>query len=100
MHSCHHAYRYIFSLFGRRGNRFFIRLLGLFIMLLLVFLSRPEERESWEGGKISISKAKGKEIDSSIELGGFGGIEELGVTLKGERYSGEFRRRETEWWSR
>lgn len=47
MHSCHHAYRYIFLFRRRRDNRFFLsRLLGLFIMLLLVFLSWPEDGES------------------------------------------------------
>lgn len=79
MHSCHHAYRYIFffplSLFtgGAIALVFFFRLLGLHIMLLLVFLSSPEvrKRERW----ISTEERQG---DSLIRLGGSEEIEELG----------------------
>ena len=42
MHSCHHAYRYIF-LFCRKGNRLFS--LSWPFRMLLVFLSWLEERE-------------------------------------------------------
>lgn len=75
MHSCHHAYQYIFFSFYRRGNRFvfFSRLLGLHIMLLLLFLSWPEVRQS----ERSISTEK-REETSLIGLSVSGEIEELG----------------------
>lgn len=63
MHSCHHAYRYIFLSCRRRDNRFFFffRLLGLFIMLILVFLSWPEEGERGKGIRDWVCRSGGIE---------------------------------------
>lgn len=55
-------------LFLQEGQSLFFRLLGLFIMLLL--LARSETR-----GKIDLDRKR--QENSLIELGGFGGIEEL-----------------------
>lgn len=55
-------------LFLQEGQSLFFRLLGLFIMLLL--LARSET-----GGKIDLDRKR--QENSLIGLGGFGGIEEL-----------------------
>lgn len=56
-------------LFLQEGQSLFFRLLGLFIMLLL--LARSET-----GGKIDLDRKR--QENSLIGLGGLGGIEELG----------------------
>lgn len=94
MHSCHHAYRYIFffSLFLQAGQSLFFFSFtwpSHYASSCISILARSEKE-----GKIDLDRKKGKKIRKLgwVDLKRLRSL----VTLKGERNSDELGRREKE----
>lgn len=75
MHSCHHAYRYIFLFLQEGQSLLFLVCLVFSLCFFLYFYPGPKgERERERGGERSISTERGKGIRDWVgRSGGIGG---------------------------